>query len=43
MTDIKKIELKSKIQELLIEKYDISYDISDEISSDIIELLDDEN
>lgn len=43
MTDIKKIELKSKIQELLIKKYEISYDISDEISSDIIELLDDEN
>lgn len=43
MTDIKKIELKSKIQELLIKKYGISYDISDEISSDIIELLDKEN
>lgn len=41
--NIKLIELQSKIQELLIEKYDISYDISDEISSDIIELLDDEN
>ena len=43
MTDIKKIELKSKIQELLIKKYDIPYDISDEISSDIIELLDKKN
>lgn len=43
MTDIKMIELQSKIQELLVKKYDIPYDISDEISSDIIELLDDEN
>jgi hypothetical protein len=43
MTDIKRIELKSKIQELLIKKYDISFDISDEISSDIVELLNKEN
>lgn len=40
--DIKLVELQSKIQNLLVEKYDLPYDVSDEISADIIELLYDE-